>query len=684
MLQPESLYRLRFPSDPRVSPDGRQVAFVLTRVEEEHPEKPEPDFAKPRYKSRIWLADKHGSRELTGGAGRDWSPRWSPDGRTLALLSDRAGGKPQLFLLPVTGGEARQVTHFKGGVSDPTWSPDGTLIAFTSPRDREDKRVERGQPFVTEDLQYKANGAGFLPAQPDDLYLLDVRTGEVRLWLTPPTRLADFAWWPDGGRALFIAAPDRDRAAQWETEVYELTLDGASRQLTNWRASLGNLAPHPDGQRFAVTGHPADKRNTEDDHVFLFEDGGARWRRLDEGWDYPAGNIVAGDCHVGAMPGRPTWLEGGKRLALPYTVGGSCGIFELGHKKGKVHERHFTRGEVISAFTANDQGEAFIRETERAYPEVYLNGERVTDLAAQLDFTPLAATTVTVDGQGGTVEGWLLRPEQAPEGGKLPLLVNIHGGPHTAYGYGFQHEFQLFAAQGYAVAYSNPRGSVGYGQAWSEAIFGVWGTVDYDDIMAFTDAVLSSDPELDARRSAVMGGSYGGFMTNWVVGHTDRFACAVTDRSICNLISFGGTSDIGMRFWDDELGGNFQRSADITKLWDMSPLQYVERVKTPTLVIHSEEDYRCPVEQAEQWFAALKLHGVPTRLVRFPGENHELSRSGRPDRRVTRLHEYLNWLSRFLTPAEPTAPVKAKVHRQTPAKQRASGGARGTKRSAGD
>ena len=680
MLQPESLYRLRFPSDPRVSPDGRQVAYVLTRVEEEDPAKPDPDFARPRYKSRLWLADKHGARELSAGAGRDHSPRWSPDGRTLAFVSDRAGGRPQLFLLPVAGGEARQVTHFKAGVSgEGFWSPDGAHIAFTSRGDAEDKRAERGQPFVTERLQYKANGAGFLPDTPDDLYLLEVASGEVRLWHTPPTDLADFAWWPEGGRALYIAAADEEKAAGWQSEVFELTLDGESRQLTDWRSALGSLAPHPDGQRFAAVGYPHDKRNTEDSHVFLFEEGGARWRRLDEGWDHPAGNSVAGDCHVGALPGRPRWLEGGKRLALLYTVGGSCGLFELG-KKGKVHERRFTPGEVVSGFTVSDHGEAYLRETEREYPEVYLNGDRVTDLGAGLDFTPLAATTVTAQGEGGPVEGWLLRPE-APEGGKLPLLLNIHGGPHTAYGHGFQHEFQLFAAQGYAVAYANPRGSVGYGQAWSEAIFGAWGTVDYHDLLAFTDAALAQDPALDTRRSAVMGGSYGGFMTNWVVGHTDRFACAVTDRSICNLISFGGTSDIGMRFWDDELGGNFQRSADIETLWGMSPLKYAERVKTPTLVIHSEEDERCPVEQAEQWFAALKLHGVPTRLVRFPGENHELSRSGRPDRRVTRLHEYLNWFGRYLTaPAEPPAPVPAKPHRQTPAKQRASAGTKGGKR----
>jgi dipeptidyl aminopeptidase/acylaminoacyl peptidase len=198
------------------------------------------------------------------------------------------------------------------------------------------------------------------------------------------------------------------------------------------------------------------------------------------------------------------------------------------------------------------------------------------------------------------------------------------------------------------VCYSNPRGSVGYGQKWSEDIQGRWGTVDMADLLAFFDAALAAEPRLDPARTGVMGGSYGGFMTNWITSQTGRFQAAVTDRSICNLISFGGTSDIGMRFWDDELGGNFHRSADVERLWAMSPLRYVEQVKTPTLIIHSLEDLRCPIEQGEQWFAALQLHGVASRFVRFPTENHELSRSGRPDRRARRLQEYLDWLGTYL------------------------------------
>lgn len=658
-----------FPSDPQVSPDGTRVAFVLTRIEEEDPaqpdkakpeepksEEPRPEepkseehFAKPRYKSAIYLSDgptpkQAAPRQLTSGLKRDSAPRWSPDGAQLAFVSDR-DGQAQLYLLPLAGGEARRLTTFKSGVGEAKWSPDGTTLAFLSAGDAEDKRQGRGEARVIEKLRYKFNGAGFLPDEPRALYLLTVDGGDVRRLLQPSAEISDFVWKSDGSGLLFVSAANETAEALWESEVFEVNLAGDTRQITNWASSLGGLAVHPDSKRFVGVGHPRDKRNTEDAHVFEFrldappeQNSGVR---LDANVDFPVGNMVAGDCHVGAFPGRPTWL--GDSLALLYTVGGSCGVFDLadGHKR----PRAFEEDAVVAGFTANANGVAYIRERAHEFPEVYLNGAQVTSLAEHLgDFPRREAVRVTVQNEAGEVEGWVLRPET--EGG--PALLTIHGGPHTAYGHGFVHEFQLFAERGYAVCYSNPRGSVGYGQAWSEAIYGRWGSVDYADLIAFFDACLDRFPDLDPSRSAVMGGSYGGYMTNWITGHTERFSCAVTDRSICNLVAFNGTSDIAPRFWRDELGLEYIRSGDIEGLWNMSPLKYVENVKTPTLIVHSEEDHRCPIEQAEQWFTALKLLGVETRFVRFPGENHELSRSGRPDRRLARLSEYLGWLERHL------------------------------------
>ncbi|MBZ9712504.1 S9 family peptidase [Deinococcus multiflagellatus] len=642
---PETLLSLSFPSDPQISPDGQRAAFVLTRVEEEDPHKPDAAFAKPRYKGQIWLADAAGTRALTHGEGRDGSPRWSPDGQTLAFTRKAGEGGAQLYLLPLSGGEARQVTHFRGGVQDLQWSPGGTHLAFLSTADDEDKRDERGEARIITKPRYRFNGRDWLPERPARLFVLHVESGEVREWYAPEVEISGVTWLPGGQGVLFVAPQSERHGAQWQDEVWQLDLNAAKpRQVTAWNSAVQAVVPHPDGQRFVLVGRPEGQGNTEHAHLYLLPlQGGAAPQRLDPGHDAPVGNLVGGDCHVGAMPAKPTWLDE-RTLLFSSTVRGSCGLFTA-TVDGKVRPHDHDPHTVIAAFTARGGGVALIRERADRFPEVELNGVAVTELHAALPFPVLSPTRVTFATELGEAEGWVLRP--AGEG-PFPALLNIHGGPHTDYGHAFMHEFQLLAAHGYGVCYSNPRGSVGYGQAWVDAIHGRWGSVDMDDLLAFFDRCLDTDPTLDRTRTAVMGGSYGGYMTNWITAHTPRFQAAITDRSICNLISFGGTSDIGLRFWDDELGLNFHRRADALKLWDLSPLQYVENVQTPTLIVHSVLDHRCPVEQAEQWYAALTLHGVPVRFVRFPGEDHELSRSGRPDRRLVRLNEYLSWLGQWL------------------------------------
>ncbi|MBB5376207.1 dipeptidyl aminopeptidase/acylaminoacyl peptidase [Deinococcus metalli] len=645
---PNSLLALAFPADPQISPDGQRVAFVLSRIEEEDPLKPDAAFARPRYKSHIWLSDGGSARAFTAGEGRDTSPRWSPDGTHLAFVRDAGGAGGQLYVLPLAGGEARRVTTLKHAVQNVQWSPDGRFLSFLSLGDDEDRRDERGEPRVITAPRYRFNGEDWLPVRPARMWRLDVASGALTEWHAPAVAISAYAWRPDSQGVLFVSAQDDLRAAYWQQEVWDLPLDGAPAQRTRWNSAITAVVPHPDGERFALVGRPDGQGNTEHTHLYLVgADGDAT--RLDAGHDHPVGNAVGGDCHVGAMPERPVWLDD-TTLLFSSTVRGSCGLFRA-TVDGTVTPHDHRPDGVIAAFTAVPGGVALLRERADVFPEVELNGVAVTDLNARLPFPARAPQRVTFPTPLGEGEGWVLLPEGD---GAVPALLNIHGGPHTDYGHAFTHEFQLLAAQGYGVCYSNPRGSVGYGQAWVDAIHGCWGSVDADDLLAFFDACLDRVPRLDRERTAVMGGSYGGFMTNWLTAHTTRFHAAITDRSICNLLSFAGTSDIGLRFWHDELGLNAWRRADTPALWDMSPLQYVENVRTPTLIVHSALDHRCPVEQAEQWYAALVQLGVPTRFVRFPGENHELSRSGRPDRRIRRLQETLDWLDRWLGTA-PTA-----------------------------
>ncbi|RJF72833.1 S9 family peptidase [Deinococcus cavernae] len=646
-LKPDSLLSLVFPSDPQVSPDGQQVVFVLSSIEEENLEKIDQEFAKPRYRGRLWWSDGKVTRQLTHGeSGRgDSSPRWSPDGETIAFVRSSGEVKGALMLLPARGGEARRVTRFKQGVGGVKWSPDGRYLCFQSGGDTEDKRDERGEARVITRPRYRFNGLDWLPETPAKLWLYDVHKDKLSEWYAPERGMESVVWLPDSSGVLFVAATDEKAAYEWRNEVFSLNLKGKVKQLTRWNSGIMAAVPHPDGKQFALIGRPEGSGNTEYSHIYLV--GGDKITRLDEGHDHPVGNSVAGDCHVGAMPGTPVWLDD-QTLVFSSTVRGSVGLFRAsltGQPRVSAFDHH--PEQVISAFTANAQGVALIRESPTRFPEVELNGQTVTTLGEHLTFQPVPPHKVTFQNELGEGEGWVMLPDLKKKQ-KAPALLNIHGGPHTDYGYGFQHEFQLFAANGYGVCYSNPRGSSGYGQAWQSAIHGRWGSVDYDDLMAFFDACLKAYPALDARKTAVMGGSYGGLMTNWITAHTGRFQAAITDRSICNYLSFNGTSDIGLSFWPHELGLSFHRSADAQKLWDLSPLKYVENVKTPTLIIHSALDHRCPIEQAEQWYAALTLLDVPVRFVRFPGEDHELSRSGRPDRRLKRLSEYLDWLGRWL------------------------------------
>jgi dipeptidyl aminopeptidase/acylaminoacyl peptidase len=658
VLEPESLYNLQFASDPQISKDGSLVAFVVTSIQDDSLKGEKP---KKVYRSSIGMS-RNGveAEQFTSGLYRDTSPRFSPDGTSLAFLSNRANPekleKMQLYFIEVAGGEAEQLTMLKSGVSSPKFSPDGNQIAFLSRGDWEDKRAEEGEPRAFEELPYKADGMpspGFAIDEPNQLWVYNLETNEQKAITNVKTSVVGFDW-ASNGSLVFVAPKNNAQRARWSSELFSVKLEGKKSshvQLTNWDASLSSPVVSPDGKMVALLASPTLHKQPGDPHLHVMKlIKGATPERIDQKLGAYAGNAVGGDSHFGSYPMEAVWLDNAS-LLCGYTFGGSGGIAKV-TLKGKTEILHLEPDTNINSFAAAGGNIAFIREAHDELAEVYLETSDEIRILTNISANALPERLssgleyIKLERDGFVVEGWLLKPVGFSKGKKYPVILSVHGGPATAYGHGYFHEFQLLASQGYAVLYGNIRGSVGYGESQTAGTNGSYGLGDYDDLMALFDTALERFPYLDAARAAVIGGSYGGFMTNWVISHTDRFKAAITDRCICNFLSFYGTSDIGYRFTPRELRGVVPE--DFEHIWEVSPLKHVKNVKTPCLIIHSEADHRCPIEQGEQWFTALKRLNVPTRFVRFPDESHELSRSGRPDRRVRRLTEMLEWFEKYL------------------------------------
>jgi dipeptidyl aminopeptidase/acylaminoacyl peptidase len=634
----EQLYKLKFASDVAVSGNGKYVACVVSEVAED----------KKSYTSGIYVSINDAEvMRFTSGKHKDSSPRFSPDG-TQMIFTRVVDSKPQLFIVLMTGGEPRQVTNLKSGVSSPKFSGDGTRVAFLSRGDWTDEALKDGQPKVIEQVQYKLNGiggTGFVPTEPLALHVLNLETEKTEVVSSHPTNIDSFDWLPDGWGLVFVATRNTESASKWQSEVFMLILGKKKpRRLTDFKGYIAQIAVSPNGLRFAVLADQDFSTQTGDVHLFSASlEQNAQLEPVIPEHDLWVGQTVNSDSHVGTYSTAPIWLNDTTILALAQK-GGSAGVYEF-HLDGTLKARIEPQLSNVPAFAVSTDGRIAYLLEHHAHPcELHFVGKQLSNFNSSANARDLEH--IVFEREGFTIEGWLLHPLEQKRGKKYPLVLNVHGGPATAWGYAYMNEFQTLAEAGYAVAFCNIRGSTGYGDKHTAGIGGDYLNGDYQDLIAFLDTCLEQHTYLDAKRIAIVGGSYGGLMVNWAISHTKRFKAAVTDRSICNWISFHGTSDIGYRFVPRELHGSIPH--DFERLWEKSPLKHVKNVKTPCLIIHSEEDHRCPIEQAEQWFVALKNLGVPTKFVRFPSENHELSRSGRPDRRVFRLNEYLNWLEKYL------------------------------------
>ena len=651
----EDLYDFRFVADAQISPDGKRVAYVVRTVDRE----------KNTYRSGIWLVPFEGGAgtRLTAGPGQDALPRWSPDGRSLAFASDRAATsddpkkrKPKnIFVLSLDGGEARQLTTGEEDCGELAWSPDGKRLAFTR-KDAKPKDAKDDDIRVWDKLRYKTDEGFLLDGRRKRVWIIDVGSGEARRLTDGDWDDTAPSWSPDGSLIAFVSNRTDGRETNTVADIHVTTLQGGGWRVTDGKGSYGNPRFSPDGTQIACYGVArAVGSSAKNVRLFLWRAGDGRAGEgvigdLTGEWDRTVGSTVMSDQRSQAQTLPPTWTADGRRLIFVGSDQGTANVYSVSVDGGDLRAETVGPHQVVSLSLAADT-----KRFVAVYSHATLPGEvavgllggkmtTVTDVNGVLLSARFIAAPERVEftgADGWKIEGWILRPRGFDPGKKWPLVLEVHGGPHGAYGHGFFHEFQMLAGRGYAVLYTNPRGSHAYGEKFSTACVGDWGGKDYEDLMAGVDHALTLG-WIDPKRLYVTGGSYGGFMTNWIVGHTDRFRAAATQRSISNNISAFGVSDIGWHFWEHEMG-DASPWRDTQKLVERSPLFYAPKVKTPLLILHAERDLRCPIEQAEQFFTALRLHGVETQFVRFPEDNHDLTRGGKPHNRVEHARRIADW-----------------------------------------
>jgi dipeptidyl aminopeptidase/acylaminoacyl peptidase len=653
-MRPDDLALLRQPSSPTLRGDLLVVAVAR------------PDADANEYHSALQRIP------LAGGAARPWtwgakdsSPTLSPDGRWLAFLrkagDDDRPARPQLHVMPSDGGDARCLTTLHSGVSAPVWAPDSHRIAFTS------RVAEPGRYGTSTDewpgapepdaeaprrltrMDYRIDDIGYVVDQHTRLYVLDLAAAfdAPEAALPEPVELTDGrcdvgdAAWTRDGEYLVVTAP-RDLGAEetLHSDVYAVPAAGGAPVLlaraSGW-TSLPTVADDGTVLYFATEHDGPGDAEAENAGLWAVPFASGTPRRLTD--------VETVDCET--MAGPPVVTADGVLVGMRNRGAIELRLVPVDAVGVTMAELPVVAGEhgSVKSFTVDGGRIAAVVSTPDSPGDVVLieNGTttKLTDLAAPLrtaGLRPLTELTGTAP-DGYPVHGWLMLPEGP---GPHPVLLCIHGGPFMYHGWGFYDEAQVYAAAGYAVVLPNPRGSSGYGQAHGQAIVHAMTTVDVADILAVLDIALARQ-ECDAERVGVMGGSYGGYMTSWLATHHgDRFQAAWSERAVNAWDSFTGSSDIGWFFTDRYVG------PDLAEQQRVSPLTYAEQVRIPFAVVHSENDLRCPFEQAQRMFVALRRAGVEAELLVFPGEGHELTRSGRPRHRVQRFRAVLDWWSRHL------------------------------------
>ncbi|MEZ4630016.1 MAG: S9 family peptidase [Deinococcales bacterium] len=662
-LRPEHIHELYFLSNPQLSPDAKQIAYVQSYIDPAFQTAKGADKemgAIPRYKSQIYLA-RAGEKAFafTSPGSSASQPKFSPDSKQLAFISDREGDR-KLFVMALAGGEARAL-NIQKPIQHFLWHPAGRhlILVLQESEDKqegkkEDKKAKQ-EPLKRHltRVYYRGDGLGFVPREAVGIYRYDLKKDEVGGVLELKTNPQGIALSADGDLLYIAMASSPEAEDQWQSGLWQLKLkNGKLKELIPDDYRLSEPYPSPDGSFIAFFAASEKGNWASPPGLWLAKSDGSEPRLLTG--EAEASPSTGGDSRYGAYPNPAIWQDE-KHLLFNLNAEGRSHITRLNIETlvqepltegdGVITSYHHVQGQwVYSAETPSQPGEIFWQWGD-GLEQISHSNQAFVKRYGLIEAEPRSLKSAD---DSVELSYWSMKP-QKPRKDKA-LVLEVHGGPHTNYGYGFYFEFQLLAAQGYEVIYGNPRGSSSYGSAFRQALLGRYGSIDADDVLSIArdaKALAEAESSLENLPIHLTGGSYGGFMTNWLIGHTNEFKSAVTQRSISNWLSFYGTSDIGYRFTLLQQGGNPWE--DTERLWQQSPLKYVANITTPLLILHSEADYRCPIEQAEQFYTALKqLDKAPCEFIRFPAESHELSRSGRPDRRVARLEALLEWFKRFV------------------------------------